>query len=476
MDKRLLYKSLKKIPFINNIIYENELFRKNSCYQPGHFYSPIISVDEIKARENIIWSDTKPLLHAIDLNTEEQSTLIKSFEKYYNEIPFAENKNEGMRFYFNNGFYSYSDAVILYSMIRHYSPARIIEIGSGFSSALMLDTNEIFFHGKIQLTFIEPNTERIESLISDNDKTNVNLIKDKLQNVNLDLFNELQPSDFLFIDSSHVVKTGSDVNMIIYEILPRLKKGVYIHFHDISNNFEYPKEWVFGGRNWNENYFLHAFLMYNNSFKIKLFSAYMHHYYADIYKSIPLVYKNTGGCLWLEKVILIVDKQQNEIIFDASVLIAGHLSGDIYKTGIYRVTYQILNELTKRNEYFIYLYDIYNRERELRKYVLPHFENIHVLPMDSRVYKSLIYPLFNLADFFRLKENQSDIPSLKFVWRIFKNLLQTTGKIFHYIEQKRDIPYDHLNLKNSDIYFSTYNKFPTNVSFLKQLKKGNHYT
>ena len=115
------------------------------------------------------------------------------------------------------------------------------------------------------------------------------------------LFDELAENDILFIDSTHVSKTGSDVNYILFEILPRLKPGVFIHFHDVFYPFEYPREWVFGGFNWNENYLLHAFLMYNETFEIKIFADYLHVHHKEIFKEMPLCYKNTGGNLWLQK-------------------------------------------------------------------------------------------------------------------------------------------------------------------------------
>jgi hypothetical protein len=119
--------------------------------------------------------------------------------------------------------------------------------------------------------------------------------------VNLEIFKQLDRNDILFIDSTHVSKTGSDVNFILFEILPLLKSGVLIHFHDISYPFEYPKDWVFGGRNWNENYLLRAFLMYNNDFKIYLFTHFLHLYYREAFEEMPLSFKNIGGSLWIEK-------------------------------------------------------------------------------------------------------------------------------------------------------------------------------
>ena len=296
--KKEMINVMSRLPILGG--YFN--FKKNSCYPAGHYYSPIISVDNIKKREFEIWSKVgTDGITGIDLQTEKQIKLVKSFTKYYDEIPFSSEKQTKNRYYFENGFYSYTDGIMLYSMMRHSQPKRIIEIGSGFSSAVMLDTNELFFGNQIELTFIEPYPERLRSLINDNDKKTATMIESDVQLISLVNFEKLEAGDILFIDSTHVVKTGSDVNYILFEILPSLRSGVLIHFHDVFYPFEYPKEWVFMGRNWNEDYFLKAFLMYNNRFEIKLFSDYLHRNHKDVFKDMPLTYKNFGGNLWLEK-------------------------------------------------------------------------------------------------------------------------------------------------------------------------------
>jgi len=274
----------------------------NSIHPNGHFYSPVFSIEDIKKRQDAIWKnvDTDGIA-GINLNTNGQIELVKEFEQYYNQIPFTAEKKEGFRYQFENGFYSYTDAIMLYSMIRHYKPKRIIEIGSGHSSAVMLDTNDTFFDSKIELTFIDPYADRLFSIMTENDKKNVKVIQTDVQVIDLDVFKTLTAGDILFIDSTHVSKTGSDVNYILFEILPVLNSGVLIHFHDIFYPFEYPKEMVFKGINWNEDYILKAFLMYNNDFEIKIFADYLHNFYKDTFIKMPLNYKNTGGNIWIVK-------------------------------------------------------------------------------------------------------------------------------------------------------------------------------
>lgn len=289
---------INKLPYITSL-YKQSL---NSAYPNGHFYSPIISVEDIKKREVEIWKNVEvDGILGVDLRTEEQIKLVKEFTKFYKEIPFKTEKQANIRFNFENGYYSYTDSIILYSIIRHFKPKRIIEIGSGFSSAVMLDTNELFFQNQIDLTFIDPYAERLFSLMKQEDKQKIKVIETDVQLISLDVFQKLESGDILFVDSTHVTKTGSDVNYILFEILPILKNGVLIHFHDIFYPFEYPKEWVFRGFNWNEDYILKAFLMYNEKFEIKIFSEYLHKHHKEAFADLPLTYLNTGGNLWIEK-------------------------------------------------------------------------------------------------------------------------------------------------------------------------------
>jgi len=267
---------------------------------PGGYYSPIPSIREINAYNFSI--PLPELLPGIDLNGNEQLNLLDSFEPFYRELPFTDEKSEGLRYYYKNGFYSYSDAILLYCMIRYLKPKKIIEAGSGFSSSVTLDTNEKFMENSISCIFIEPYPARLESLLKKNDREYVTIHQKKLQEVPIEVFKELNENDILFIDSTHVAKFNSDVNYIFHEILPVLARGVHIHFHDVFYPFEYPQEWLLDGRAWNEQYILRAFLEYNNNFKIVLFNTYLESMYESKIKNrFPLLYKNTGGSIWLKK-------------------------------------------------------------------------------------------------------------------------------------------------------------------------------
>lgn len=275
---------------------------KKMMFKPGHFYSPIVEPDLIAQQEHRIWNkQPEEKIQDVNLNISGQLALLKQIGKYYKELPFSDSPSDGLRYYYENEYYSYTDAITLFSIIRHFNPKQIVEIGSGFSSALMLDVNESLFGGSIKLSFIDPNPERLNSLLANDDKSKTSILVDKVQEVELSVFEKLNAGDILFIDSSHVVKTGSDVNHILFNILPIVKAGVLIHFHDIFFPFEYPKNWVMQGRNWNEVYFLRAFLSNNSDYQIIFFSDFLHKFYKENFKAMPLCYKNTGGNLWLTK-------------------------------------------------------------------------------------------------------------------------------------------------------------------------------
>lgn len=278
----------------------------------GHFYSPIPNIDEIEKYKTRLFKnrhETEVETEGIELNTSSQLKLVNEFSKFYNEVPFkdkkinVESKEEktAKRYYYCNNSFGHSSAITLYSIMRYFKPKNIIEIGSGFSSCAMMDVNEIFFNNNINCTFIEPYPDLILSLIKEDD--NINLLKNKAQDISVDKFKQLKKNDILFVDSSHISKTGSDVNYILFDILPNINNGVIIHFHDIFYPFEYPQKWIYEGRAWNEDYILKAFLQYNNKFKIIYWNHFLGKAYPKvIMEKLPLCMKGTlGSSLWIQK-------------------------------------------------------------------------------------------------------------------------------------------------------------------------------
>jgi predicted O-methyltransferase YrrM len=269
--------------------------------RPGDFYSPVPDIRFIEGRRERIFGQQPAHIPGIEDNVETQLSLVETFSAYYPDMPFSEEQRPGRRYYFENPYFSYADAIVLYSIMRHFQPRNIIEVGCGYSSAAMLDTNDLFLSSRTTVTFVEPFPDRLRGLMTPQDTHRHEIIDDIVQDVPIERFRALDAGDILFIDSSHVAKIGSDVVYLMTEVLPQLRPGVLIHFHDVFWPFEYPEEWIHEGRAWNEAYMLKAFLQFNPHFRILYFCSYLAlHYRAVLEQHLPLVVKNTGGSLWLE--------------------------------------------------------------------------------------------------------------------------------------------------------------------------------
>ena len=270
-------------------------------FPPGHFYSPLPSREEVA--EAFARGGFGPPFPGVDLNEAGQLARLERFAGWYAEQPFPEEPAPGRRFHLANPSYGHFDAIMLYSMLREAHPRRVIEVGSGFSSAAMLDLNDHVLGGSVAFTFIDPDMRRLRPLLRDGDAGRVTLIERRVQEVPLETFAALGEGDVLFIDSSHVSKVGSDVNRLYFDVLPALAPGVLVHIHDVAGNLEYPREWFDEGRAWNEQYLLRAFLMHNAAYRVELFSGWLFNTrHAWFRERMPLCARGGGGQLWLRKV------------------------------------------------------------------------------------------------------------------------------------------------------------------------------
>ena len=288
--KTILRNAVRSVPALNQL-----LFLKGAI--KGHFYSPVPSLRELRMRHRSIFGNIPREIAGIDLSETEQLRLaLELVDRFYKEQPFSDE-------FLSTGQFTWSDAITLHSMIRHSAPSRVIEIGSGCSSLVTLETNRRFFGDTIKCTLIEPYPS-IQVRRAVHEYRNVALVENQVQDVTLDTFAQLEPADILFIDSSHVSKVGSDVNHIFFEILPRLQSGVRIHFHDIFYPFEYPEDWIFHeGRAWNEAYLLRAFLQFNPSYTILLWMNYLIRFHRESFQvCAPLLLNDPGGSIWLQKI------------------------------------------------------------------------------------------------------------------------------------------------------------------------------
>ena len=289
--------SLKLVNSISNLSMgdsaeQNGLFRgaeqlKVHIKRP-HFYSPIATMSELddglwdeKNDTGIKWDDCKTL----DL-LKELSVFAGDFERAV----------ESGHWDVNNPAFGYHDSILYYCMIRRLQPAKIIEVGGGYSTQLAsmavnngnLDTS---------ITCIEPYpNDMLRGL-------DVRWIKKRVQDVDMREFDTLSSDDILFIDSSHVSKVDSDVNHLFLKVLPRLAYGVNVHIHDIFIPYEYPKHWIQDlGLFWNEQYLLHAFLIDNHKWSVTLPVGHIRARWPDRLESMfPSPAIGRGGSFWMEK-------------------------------------------------------------------------------------------------------------------------------------------------------------------------------
>lgn len=271
---------------------------------PNHYYEPIPDTSKFKRD---LW-DTHSELPGIDMREAEQTELLKDLsQKYGKEFNSysLEKTSIAHEYYVNNSSFCAVDAGILYSIIRRYKPARIFEIGSGFStmiSAKAVLANEKESGRKTELTAFEPYPN---NMIVKGFPGLTKLVKKRIQDIDVSAFRELKENDVLFIDSSHVLKTGSDVQYEYLEILPRLNKGVLIHCHDIFLPLEYPREFLMERRwFWTEQYLLQAFLAFNDSFKVIWGGSYMNFKHPDLISDIFKLQssKDCPGSFWMVRV------------------------------------------------------------------------------------------------------------------------------------------------------------------------------
>jgi predicted O-methyltransferase YrrM len=277
----------------------------NEFVSPGNFYSviPNITNDYNNNDTKFINLDFNEESHKLILN--EINDYLVNFDKEFGHINVPERQNN-LQYTLLNGAFEWMDARLLHYFLQKNKPKKIIEIGSGNSTLLMYNTKQMF-NLDVDITCIEPYpTDYLEKL---HNTGKITLIKDCLENIDVNIFSTLTENDILFIDSSHVLKLDSDVMFYFTKIFPLLNKNVLIHIHDIFFPHDYPLEWLKEGRFWNEQYFLYIFLQYNTKFSIKFCNSYSGYKYDNELETIQketYERKNnitdkifSGGSIWL---------------------------------------------------------------------------------------------------------------------------------------------------------------------------------
>lgn len=274
-----------------------ELTFPQSC-APGHFYSPIPSLHDIRCDRDRIFDSTADELPEINLRKVQQIELLRMLGDHVADFAF---EREMRRFFLPNEYLPAADAIVLAAMLEHLRPRNYIEIGSGFSSALVLDMRDR--REAFGCTFIEPEASRLRRLMNEADANGVTIIEKRVQEVGDAVFQTLTRGDILFVDSSHVGKVGSDVNDVLFRVLPLLRPGVFIHFHDILWPFEYSEADLLRGRSWNEAYLIRAYLANNARYQIEFFGSWLQRTDSELWmRTFPQASGSTASSLWISKV------------------------------------------------------------------------------------------------------------------------------------------------------------------------------
>jgi len=272
-------------------------------FHPGHYHSPITDPDVAfeRAHRNREDIGAGPIA-GIELDAAPMWKFLESAQPNIASAIFTDQATPTSRYYYDNGAFPYGDALVLRAMIQTLQPKRVVEIGSGFSTACMLDAADEVGLSDTHFTCIEPDPGRLLGLLRPTDADRVDLREEEVQDADLGLFEALDEDDILFIDSTHVLKTGSDVNWELFNILPIVRPGVIIHFHDIHYPFEYPDEWIRENYSWNEIYAVRAFLTGNDFYRVMFWNAMLAHLDRRRLQAISeLLVRNPGGSLWIRK-------------------------------------------------------------------------------------------------------------------------------------------------------------------------------
>lgn len=292
---------IDKLKVIKNGLLQYDLFdywvSRGFFILPNHFYQPIPDITGLNPK---IFKRQFPT-PGIDMNDQAQLDLLNNvFSKYRDEFKnfpkFGDSQSH--EFYMNNLAFGGLDAYVYYAMIKTFKPKKIIEVGSGWSTKLA--AKAVLQIQNCKLYSIEPYPQ---PFLQKGFPGFTKLIAKKVEEVPLTFFDNLKENDILFIDSSHTVKIGGDVNHIFFNIFPRIKKGVLIHIHDIFIPREYPESYIQDHKFWNEQYLLRAFLMFNNQFEVVYGNTYMGSKHIKDVNRVFSMWRGVffGGSFWIRR-------------------------------------------------------------------------------------------------------------------------------------------------------------------------------
>jgi len=267
---------------------------------PANFYSNIPSLEEISESFEYGDESAPPYLDSGIFNSLSlRDELISLADHSVDFDPPKDGDVENPRaFFWGNDQFPFIDGMAYHAVLRKLKPRNVVEIGSGFSSLVAIEALRLNGSGK--LTCIEPFPRRF--LEDRAKKGEINLVQQKAQKFG-DLNDLLEDGDVLFIDSTHTVKIGSDCLHLYLRLLPKIKRRIWVHVHDIFLPFGMPADWA---RDlhiyWTEQYLLLAFLLDNPKATVKFGAKYHEHVDRELLERTFMHGRSpsNGGSLWFE--------------------------------------------------------------------------------------------------------------------------------------------------------------------------------
>ncbi len=301
--RRRIFRPLKKryVSLLHGFINRSFLFwqRLGVHVSPVHFYQPI---PDTRRLDPELWRRRSSLV-GVDMRPEAQLAMLREFGRTYGEEcrAFTGPRRPG-KYYLTNPMFGPVDAEMLYCMIRHHKPRKMIEIGSGYSTLLSAEAiarNAEEGHPGTLIAY-EPYPRKFLR-----DHPGIEVRKVPGERVPPAEIETLEAGDILFIDSTHTLRIGGDVQHEYRELVPRLGPGALVHIHDIFLPEEYPSRQALKfHRFWTEQYLVQAFLAFNSAFEVVWAGNFMRLTYPDdLRTAFPTFTESVvPGSLWLRRV------------------------------------------------------------------------------------------------------------------------------------------------------------------------------
>jgi hypothetical protein len=274
-------------------------------FPAGHYHSAVVDPATVRPYVERVRAAGRAGLHGIHIDAAAMEALFRREAPALAALDLPAAPVPHRRYHSQKSPFPPGDAASLFLMMKTHRPRRIVEVGSGSSTAAALDFAGDLGLAPFSMRCIEPYPHRLKAMLRPGDEATVAIREAFVQDVSAEeAVADLGPGDIFFIDSTHVLKTGSDVHHELFHLLPKVKPGVVVHVHDVPFPFEYTDLWVFERNySWNEAYALQAFLMFNDAFRVTWWAGMVKaEMGAAMGQACPHFAQNAGSSIWLTRV------------------------------------------------------------------------------------------------------------------------------------------------------------------------------